>query len=98
MSEWYCHNCPLNKGSPHLGPWGDEDKESFKNILLTHGGHDGFSTKEPEKTLEQHQERQAIRLRTKTDRKHTTCSIHGVNKIPSANGQPARTTSANTTR
>jgi len=51
MSEWYCYNCPLDKGSPHLGPWGDEDKESFKNILLTHGDHDGFSTKEPEKTL-----------------------------------------------
>jgi hypothetical protein len=34
MSEWYCYNCPLDKGSPHLGPWGDEDKESFKRILL----------------------------------------------------------------
>ena len=53
MSEWYCYNCPLDKGSLHLGPWGDEDKESFKNILLTHGDHDGFSTKEPEKTIEQ---------------------------------------------
>jgi len=53
MPEWYCYNCPLDKGSPHLGPWNDEDKESFKNILLTHDDHEGFSTKEPEKTLEQ---------------------------------------------
>jgi len=53
MAEWNCYDCPLDKGSSHLGPWGDEDKESFKNILLTHGGHDGFSTKEPEKSIEQ---------------------------------------------
>jgi len=53
VEEWYCHDCPLDKCSPHLGPWGDEDKESFKNILLTHGNHEGFSTRKPEKTLEQ---------------------------------------------
>ena len=51
--EQYCYNCPLDKSSSYLGPWDDEDKESFKNILLTHGNHEGFSTRKPEKTLEQ---------------------------------------------
>jgi len=53
MPEWRCYHCKFDKSSSHLGPWDDEDNESFKNILLTHGGHDGFSTKEPEKTLEE---------------------------------------------
>ncbi len=51
--EWYCYNCPLDKKSSFLGPWDDEDKDNFKNILLVHGKHEGFSTKEPEKTIEQ---------------------------------------------
>jgi len=53
MTEWYCHDCELDKSSSYLGPWDDEDKDYFKNILLAHGKHGGFSTKEPEKTIEQ---------------------------------------------
>ena len=44
MTEWYCHDCELDKSSSYLGPWDDEDKDYFKNILLVHSKHEGFST------------------------------------------------------
>jgi len=53
VEEWYCHDCPLDKSSSYLGPWDDKEKESFKNIFLTHNNHEGFSTRKPEKTIEQ---------------------------------------------
>jgi len=53
MAKWFCNGCELDKSSSYLGPWDDEDKDHFKNILIVHGKHEGFSTKEPEKSLEE---------------------------------------------
>jgi len=53
MVEWYCHNCILDKKSTYLGPWNDNSKEFFNRIKFAHDNHEGFSTKKPEKSLEQ---------------------------------------------
>jgi len=59
MVECYCHNCPLDKYSSYLGPWDDEDKDYFKNILLVHGNHPGFSTEKPKLSGKEELEKQA---------------------------------------
>jgi len=53
MVEWYCHNCKFDTKSSYLGPWNDGNKEFFTKIKIVHGNHKGFSTKKPEKSLEQ---------------------------------------------
>ncbi len=59
MVDWVCDGCELDKSSSYLGPWDDEDKDYFKNILLVHGNHPGFSTEKPKLSGKEELEKQA---------------------------------------